>query len=63
MNIVKTIAEDNLPTHIKENTDFLRQKPQELLIAEVNCEGCRRYDMQRPGTTSKSRFFLKKYLR
>ena len=29
----------NLPTQIKENTDFLRQKPRELTSAEANFEG------------------------
>ena len=30
----------NLPTHIRENTDFSLQKPQQLLSAEANFEGC-----------------------
>ena len=30
---------DNLPIHINENTDFLRQKPWQLLSSEVNFEG------------------------
>ena len=29
-----------LPTHIKENTYFFRQKSQQLLSAEANFEGC-----------------------
>ena len=29
--------------HIKENTDFLRQKPQQLQSAEANFEGCISY--------------------
>ena len=31
---------NNLPTHIRENTDLSRQKPQELLSAEANFQGC-----------------------
>ena len=33
---------NNLPllTHIRENTDFSRQKPQQLLSAEANFEDC-----------------------
>ena len=30
----------NLPTHIRENTAFSLQKPQHLLSAEANFEGC-----------------------
>ena len=30
----------NLPTHIRENTDFSLEKPQHLLSAEANFEGC-----------------------
>ena len=31
---------NNLPTHIKENTDFPWQNPWQLLNAEVNFESC-----------------------
>ena len=31
---------NNLPTHIKENLNFRRQKPRQLLSAEANFEGC-----------------------
>ena len=31
---------NNLPTHIKENTDFPRQKPWQLMNAEANFECC-----------------------
>ena len=31
---------NNLPTHIRENTDFLQQKPRQWLSAEANFEGC-----------------------
>ena len=30
---------NNLPTHIRENTDFLRQKPRQLPSVEANFEG------------------------
>ena len=30
---------NNLPTHIKENTDFPRQKPQQVPNAEAYLEG------------------------
>ena len=30
---------NNLPTKIRENTDFSRQKSQQLLSAEANLEG------------------------
>ena len=41
MNVVKTTClENNLPTHIRENTDFPQQKPWQFLIAEANLEGC-----------------------
>ena len=30
----------NLPTHIRVNTNFSRQKPQQLLSAEANFESC-----------------------
>ena len=40
MNTVKTISlGNNLLTHIRENTDFLRQKPQLLPSAKANVEG------------------------
>ena len=29
-----------LPTHIRENTAFSQQKPQQLLSGEENFEGC-----------------------
>ena len=31
---------NNLPTHIRENTDFSREKPQRLLSAEANFKDC-----------------------
>ena len=31
---------NSLPTHIRENTDFLQQKSQQLLSVEANVEGC-----------------------
>ena len=31
---------NNLPTHVRENTDSSRQKPRQLLGAEANFEGC-----------------------
>ena len=31
---------NNLPTHIKENTDSFRQKPRQLPSAAANFEGC-----------------------
>ena len=31
---------NNLSMHIKENTDFLRQKPRQLPSAEANSKGC-----------------------
>ena len=31
---------NNLPTHIRENTDFPRQKPRQLPSFEANFEGC-----------------------
>ena len=31
---------NNLPTYIRENTDFCREKPQQLLSAEENFEDC-----------------------
>ena len=31
---------NNLPTHIKENTDFPRQNPRQVLNAEMNFESC-----------------------
>ena len=31
---------NNLPAHIRENTDFLQQKPQQLLSVEANVKGC-----------------------
>ena len=37
----KSCLSNNLPMNIKENTDFLLQKPQQLLSAEVNFEGWR----------------------
>ena len=41
MNVVKKIClSNNFLTHITENTDFHQQKPQQLLSAEVNFEGC-----------------------
>ena len=42
VNVVKTVCFDNnLPTHIRENTDFPQQKPQQLPSAKANFEGCR----------------------
>ena len=40
MNVVKKIIGNNLlsPTHIRENTDFFRQKHQQLLSGEENFE-------------------------
>ena len=35
---------NNLPTHIRENTDFPLQKPQQLLSAKANFEGCLIFD-------------------
>ena len=36
MNVVKQFClGNNLPTHIRENTDFSRQKPQHLLSDEA----------------------------
>ena len=41
MNVVETIpCSYNLPTHIRDNPDFSLQKPQQLLGAEANFEGC-----------------------
>ena len=41
MNAVKTTCPgNNLPTYIRENTDFLQQKPRQLPSAEANFEGC-----------------------
>ena len=41
INVARTTSpRNNLPTHIRENTDFLRQKPRQLLSAEANFEGC-----------------------
>ena len=41
MNVVMAIClGNNLSTHIRENTDFPRQKPQQLPIAEANFGGC-----------------------
>ena len=41
MNVVKVIfLGNNLPMHIGENIDFLRQKPWKLSSAEANFEGC-----------------------
>ena len=31
---------NNLPTHIRENTDFPRQRPRQLPSAKVKFEGC-----------------------
>ena len=31
---------NNLPMHIKENTDFLREKLWELPVVKANFEGC-----------------------
>ena len=31
---------NSFPTHIRENTDFSWEKPQQLLSAEANFEGC-----------------------
>ena len=41
---------NNLPTHIKENTNFLRQKPRQLPSAEAVFERCyfRRGQVKRP---------------
>ena len=36
---------NNLQTHIKENIDFLRQKPWQLPRAETNFEGCDGFHM------------------
>ena len=41
VNVVKTTCLSNdLLMHIRENTDFARQKPQQLLSAKANFEGC-----------------------
>ena len=41
MTVVKTTClSNNLLMHIRENTDFPRQKPQQLPRAEANFEGC-----------------------
>ena len=40
VNVVKTIClGNNFPMHIRENTDFHRQKPQQLLSADANFKG------------------------
>ena len=36
----------NLPTHIRENIDFPRQKPRQLPSAEANFEGCNYYQVK-----------------
>ena len=41
MNNVKTIClSNNLPAHIRENTEFLWQKPWQFSSAEENFEAC-----------------------
>ena len=41
MNVVMRIClGNNLPSHIRENTDFPQQKPRQLLSAKTNFEGC-----------------------
>ena len=41
VNVVKTTCLSNdLLMHIRENTDFARQKPQQLPSAKANFEGC-----------------------
>ena len=35
---------NNLPMHIRENTDFPRQRPRQLQSAEAHFEGCYMYD-------------------
>ena len=41
MNVVKLIPlGNNLPTHIRENTDFSRQKSRQLPSGEVTFKGC-----------------------
>ena len=42
MNVVKRqfCFDNNFPMHIKENTDFFWQRPQQLPSAEANLEGC-----------------------
>ena len=41
----------NLLTHIRENTDFLRQKPQQLPSAEANFEGWNKKSVKSMGYT------------
>ena len=37
---IRIVNNLSLLTHIRENTDFCRQKSQQLLSAEANFEGC-----------------------
>ena len=39
MNVKTICLGNNFPMHIKENTDFPQQMPQQLLSAKANFEG------------------------
>ena len=51
---------NNLPTHIRENTDFLREKLRKLPSAEVNFEGCDLRDLEaKKGNISNASSYFK----